>query len=239
MCRPVMLVPHGSGHSRPPDRLLEPLRRVCAGEPLLASVGLLATDDILVGVYADDSEAEPAAHAQAWERVVRRVGTKGLAVSVGRRARTGADLRESLHGAHAVARLQRRDTPYLDLPAIAITEELGPVADVLLTASNGHIAPFLQRVLGGLLTDRRFGGSLIETLHAYLVSGGSLREAGRMLHLHTSSVKYRIRVLRDLLGPRLDDPLQRLDLELAVRLLMAARDLGGSSGTGACAAPGA
>jgi DNA-binding PucR family transcriptional regulator len=85
--------------------------------------------------------------------------------------------------------------------------------------------PFVERILGDLLDDQRFGGQLIETLYAYLQTSGSPRGAGALLHLHPSTVKYRIRVIRELLGPRLEDQSTRFDLELAVRLCLAARQL--------------
>jgi sugar diacid utilization regulator len=55
------------------------------------------------------------------------------------------------------------------------------------------MVPFIERVLGELLADQRFGGHLIETLFAYRQTGGSPREAGELLHPHASTVKYRTR----------------------------------------------
>lgn len=222
-CRPVVVNAPTPLGRRAADRLLTHLRQRCADEPLLASIGVVAAEGELSGLYADEPAAPPRAHAQAWARALAGAPVARLAVSVGRRATAGAALRDSHGAARAVARLQRSGSPHVVLPAVAVAEELGPVADVLHGVANGEVAPFVQRVLGDLLTDARFGGRLVETLHAYLVTGGSPREAGRLLHLHTSSVKYRIRVLRELVGARLDDPVQRLDLALAVRLVVAAR----------------
>ena len=101
-------------------------------------------------------------------------------------------------------------------------DDLGPLAEVIQATPGRGLAPFVERVLRDLLDDRRFGGQLIETLYAYLQTGGSPQEAGALLHLSPSTVKYRMRVIRELLGPRLADPGSRLDIELAVRLCLAA-----------------
>ena len=66
---------------------------------------------------------------------------------------------------------------------------------------------------------------MLDTLHAYLRAGGSPREAGRLVHLHESSVKYRMRVIREFLGSRLDETDTRFEIELAVRLLIGIRAL--------------
>jgi DNA-binding PucR family transcriptional regulator len=102
-----------------------------------------------------------------------------------------------------------------------MVDDLGPLAEIIVTTPGRELAPFVERILGDLLDDQRFGGQLIETLYAYFQTSGSPREAGALLHLHPSTVKYRIRIIRELLGPRLEDQSTRFDLELAVRLCLA------------------
>jgi DNA-binding PucR family transcriptional regulator len=43
-------------------------------------------------------------------------------------------------------------------------------------------------------------------------------------------VKYRMRVVREMLGSRLDDPAQRFDIELALRLCLVGRGIDVGSG---------
>ena len=121
-----------------------------------------------------------------------------------------------------LAKIQHSGSHYFNLPQVAMLDDLGPLAEVIGATPGRGFAPFVERVLGDLLDDTRFGGQLIETLYAYLQTGGSPREAGALLHLHPSTIKYRIRVIRELLGPRLADQGGRLDIELAVRLCLAA-----------------
>lgn len=58
---------------------------------------------------------------------------------------------------------------------------------------------------------------LLETLEAWLDEQGSPTAVGRRLRLHVQSARYRIDQLREVLGPAMEDPDQRLQLHLAVR----------------------
>jgi sugar diacid utilization regulator len=57
----------------------------------------------------------------------------------------------------------------------------------------------------------------IRTLAAYLDQQGSMVRTAQQLHLHRNAVAYRLRRITDLLGVDLDDPDQRLALQLACR----------------------
>jgi hypothetical protein len=222
-CRPVVAVVAQS--RRDYAGITRRLAGACAAEQLLAGLSLVPADDALVGLYESDPDGPPQQHARAWSRALRAARVDGLTLAVGRPTGPGAALQESYLQARRLAILQRDRSGYLELPVVAVTDELGPMADVLASVSAGQVTPFVERVLGDLVADGRFGGQLVETLYAYLTTGGSPQEAGRLLHLHPSSVKYRMRVIRELLGARLEDPAQRFDLELAVRLHLAAREL--------------
>jgi PucR C-terminal helix-turn-helix domain len=216
-CRPVVIAAGPAA--------LPALRAAAAREPLLAGIGLVAVEDLIIGVCADDDQVGPEGHAAAWTKVAGAVAGRPPSVAVGRPAAAGPALNGSYQQARSVARLQSEGGGVLDLPAVAVVDELGPMADVLDMVSAGQVVPFVRRVLGGLLADTRFGGHLAETVYAYVTTGGSPQEAGRLLHLHASSVKYRMRVVREMLGARLDDPAQRFDIELALRLYLAGRGI--------------
>ncbi|SRR6266568_5070162 len=61
------------------------------------------------------------------------------------------------------------------------------------------------------------GETAIRTLAAYLDQQGSIVRTAEALHLHRNAVTYRLRRITDLLGVDLDDPDQRLALQLACR----------------------
>jgi hypothetical protein len=59
---------------------------------------------------------------------------------------------------------------------------------------------------------------LLETLVAWLDAQGEARPAAERLHVHVQTVRYRLGQLRELLGAALDDPRERLELALALRV---------------------
>ena len=57
----------------------------------------------------------------------------------------------------------------------------------------------------------------IETLRVYLDCWGSLSRSGAILHLHPNAVAHRMKRIRSLLPADLDDPDERLALQIACR----------------------
>ncbi|MEA2318125.1 MAG: hypothetical protein QOD44_2314, partial [Solirubrobacteraceae bacterium] len=65
--------------------------------------------------------------------------------------------------------------------------------------------------------------SLRRTLDAYFEAGGNLEAAARALHVHVSTLRYRLKRISALLECDLKDPGAGLDIQVALR---AARVLG-------------
>lgn len=83
-------------------------------------------------------------------------------------------------------------------------------------------SPAGQAAAAGLLAPlAKLGGSraatAIETLRVYLDCWGSLARSGAILHLHPNAVAHRMKRIRALLPADLDDPDQRLALQIACR----------------------
>ncbi len=123
------------------------------------------------------------------------------------------DLGERLFGAGQLTRLQ----------------DLGVYQLLVALQRSPALRDFYQELLGPLVEyDQRKGGDLLHTLEAYLNTQSSPSETAVRLHLHRNTVLYRLRRIRELLGRDLDDPEQRLALQLALRarrVLAAAADL--------------
>jgi sugar diacid utilization regulator len=83
-------------------------------------------------------------------------------------------------------------------------------SDTARTSVRDQLAPLEQ------LGPAR-GETAIRTLAAYLDQQGSIVRTAEALHLHRNAVTYRLRRITDLLGVDLDDPDQRLVLQLACR----------------------
>jgi hypothetical protein len=225
------------GAPRPIDghagiQLRDLITRAAARTLELADLCLVLSDGWLLGVYPDIG-GPLSGQRKSWAAVLGAAEAGwmhakdcwALTAAVGALVSDIEDFRLQYRLARDLAKLQRNGSRYFDLPSVAVLDDLGPLAEVLGATPGRELVPFVERVLGDLLDDQRFGGQLIETLHAFLQTSGSPREAGVLLHLHPSTVKYRIRVVRELLGPRLEDQSCRFDLELAVRLCLAARQL--------------
>jgi hypothetical protein len=58
---------------------------------------------------------------------------------------------------------------------------------------------------------------LVRTLRAWLDHHGEVSRVAAELHVHPQTVRYRLARLRERLGPALDDPAARFELELALR----------------------
>jgi purine catabolism regulator len=96
-----------------------------------------------------------------------------------------------------------------------LAEEL--VVERLLAAvgERRHLTDLVEEQLGALLRTPR-AETLVQTLEAYLDSGGCKAETARVLHLRRQSVHQRLGRIAALLGRDLDDPRQQTTLRLAL-----------------------
>ena len=202
----------------------EAFARLCARireQPFLVATSAARIDDHIVCLYADPPNSLPRAHADAWQGVLLAAAPLQCRVAVGMPDVRGAGLQESFRTTRWLADLQASPTPGLLVDDVAVVDELGVVAGALGPGWGPRIGHFVRRVLGDLLDNPRFGGAMVDTLHAYLIGGSSPTEAARLLHLSPSSMKYRMRIIRESLGDRLDDHDSAFEIELALRLLKA------------------
>jgi sugar diacid utilization regulator len=220
--------------TRPPaERSGRSLEREQRLSDLLGGIGsravLATTRDGLVCCF-DDPAPRPSSHwVRVWEKVLADATDVGLRGATVGGAFAGVDgVRRSYQQARSLAERQREKGRVLAVPGVAVYEEGGLAEIVLGHPDCENLQAYVRRVLGPLLDDARFGGELADTLEAYLATGGSPAGAAQLLHLHPSSVKYRMRVIRDLVGSeQLDDYDHRFELELALRML---RTLQGAPG---------
>jgi hypothetical protein len=196
-------------------------------QPMLAAGRCARVQDRSVCLYPQPPDSDPRGHAEAWRQVLAPLHCR---VAVGMASLRGSDLRESYRTARSLADLQASSTPGLSVDDVAVVDELGVVGGALGPGWGPRLGHFIRRVLGDLVNSPRFGGEMVDTLHAYLVCGGSPTEAARMLHLSASSMKYRMRIIRESLGDRLHDHDSVFEIELALRLLKAFEGCGTAVG---------
>lgn len=171
---------------------------------------------------------------RAWQKLLSGITESGLPrVAVGAAGSSPDGIRRSYRHARFLSQLQRLQGKGIPMPAVAIYGETGLAELLISQEGTDHVLSYIERILGPVMNHSRFGGELVDTLQAYLTTGGSPQQAAKLLHVHPSSVKYRMRFIRELVGEeRLEDPETRFELELALRLLGALRELGGSKSAG-------
>jgi sugar diacid utilization regulator len=155
----------------------------------------------------------------SWEEFRQTVGAglQGAAgrIGVGGRYRAPSELPRSYREAQLALRIQKS----IGGPEQVTTfRELGVYQ--LLTASGdmSAIEEFVQRWLGRLTDyDTEHGTQLVLTLSEYLGHGGSYDASATALSVHRSTLKYRLRRIREVSGHDLSVPDTAFNLQLATR----------------------
>ncbi|QBI20555.1 hypothetical protein ER308_13950 [Egibacter rhizosphaerae] len=98
-------------------------------------------------------------------------------------------------------------------------EEYGTLGFLLGAGADGRAATFIDDTIGPLLEyDEASGSDLVHTVEVLLSSTGKLQAVARELHIHVSTLRYRLDRAAGLLGMDLEDPDARFALLLACRL---------------------
>ena len=105
-------------------------------------------------------------------------------------------------------------------------DRLGVHRLLSLVTDAGELHGFACETLGELVEDNSGAADLRHTLQVLLDTNLNVAHASRELHFHYNTLRYRIAKLEKLLGPFTTDPLLRLDLALALRVV-AMRGIGG------------
>jgi len=97
---------------------------------------------------------------------------------------------------------------------------LGAYRLIIGAASARHAVEFSQRTLADVIAhDANHEGCLVGTFRTYLAKRSSLSLAARALGVHVHTIRYRLTKLEELTGLNLQNPEDRLTLELALRIL--------------------
>lgn len=100
------------------------------------------------------------------------------------------------------------------MPAELPWGDVGPYRQLVPIASRLPASPHLRL---RRLAEQDSGGAMRQTLEAYLDLGGDAGATARALHLHRTSLYYRLDRIGQLLQLDLHDGLTRLDLHLAIK----------------------
>jgi sugar diacid utilization regulator len=142
-----------------------------------------------------------------------RPGTTGC-IGVGTACRTPADLPRSYTEAlHALAVRESCDSH-----GLTCFEDLGVLRLLFPGADHRDVEQFVRDWLGALIDyDRTRGTDLVTTLSHYFDSAGNYDQTAASLHIHRSTLRYRIKRIRELTGHELGEVDCRLNLQVATR----------------------
>jgi hypothetical protein len=97
-------------------------------------------------------------------------------------------------------------------------EELGIYRILATGQSGGEVNAYVNEWLGPLLDyDAKHHAVLVETLAEYLDNGGNYDLTAKALLIHRSTLRYRLRRIREMTGIDLTDVESRLNLHIATR----------------------
>lgn len=100
------------------------------------------------------------------------------------------------------------------------SSDLGPMRFLLGSPNFGHVDEMIRERLGALIDrDARSGSDLLPTLRAYLDADGHQPTTAAARHIHVSTLKYRLKQIRDLIGGDIADPEYAFELRLAIKLM--------------------
>ena len=99
-------------------------------------------------------------------------------------------------------------------------KDLGSLRFLLNAPNEVELMSLVETQIGPLAEhDRERQSYLLETLRVFLDEGGNRRRAAERCHVHESTIKYRMRRIRELLGCDLANADVRFDLMLALKVL--------------------
>ncbi|GAA5123595.1 PucR family transcriptional regulator [Haloechinothrix salitolerans] len=187
------------------ERLFRAVRQT-ATECDVGSLLVSRADAVILLVHTD----------MPWEKlhtaIQRRLGEGSCRLVAGGRCARASGFPQSYQQAQFALRLLGTRARSLCFDDLGVLKVFGSVAD------PGDIEDLARQWLDDLLTyDREHGGDLVATLSAFLDCGGNHEQTADTLLIHRSTLKYRLKRIREVSGHDLGDPDTHLHLHLATR----------------------
>ena len=191
--------------------------RVLEGDTLLARRG---GEVVLVVPGSAGGDAEGERDRRRWGELHETVGTvmrsRRGAIGVGRPSPAPSLLPTSYSEALRALNIRHASNPPWGVTSF---DDLGIVQVLAGSNAQDEIAEYVQEWLGTLIEyDARNRSELVRTLWQYYECGGNYDATARTLLIHRSTLRYRLRRIRELSGHDLGDVESRLNLHLATRV---------------------
>lgn len=209
-----------SGTSLPLESLIPLVRDDLARRQIVGSVGQYV--DVIVALYPLENPSQIMRMRRVIDEVRSQLATRtpsGLvACGISRPATGLSALREAYREAKDSVSIanelgdREQTTFYGDL-------KLFQLLLALKDRNLDHLRRFYQETLGPLVEhDERKQGDLIRTLNGFFEANGNLAKAATDLDVHRNTLVYRLERIAELTGLNLDDPDNRLILNLALKV---------------------
>ena len=155
----------------------------------------------------------------SWEQFHARVEAEPsgspCSIGVGGRCQDVADFARSYRETQLALRIQKAVGKS---EQVTVFDELGVYQVLATEADTSAMESFAQEWLGALLRyDSVHGAELVATLATFLDNGGSYASATAELSVHRSTLKYRLRRIREVSGHDLASPDTQFNLQVATR----------------------
>jgi sugar diacid utilization regulator len=195
------------------DGEIDALFRAAARAAREARVGTLLAARLRDVVVLADTKEGPWSRFRA--RVAAELRGAGCRIGVGGQRAALGEFPHSYQEAQLALRIQKAAG---GRQHVTLFDDLG-VYQVLATASNSAaLERFVHQWLGVLMDyDTTHGAQLVMTLSEYLDCAGSYDATARALSVHRSTLKYRLRRIREVSGHDLGLPDTQFNLQLATR----------------------
>jgi hypothetical protein len=143
------------------------------------------------------------------------LGRRTSVIGIGSRCEVPAEFPQSFTEARRALNIRLRSTTPEGASAF---DELGFYRLVDAAHRGGAVEGFVREWLGALLDyDESKNSELVLTLSHYLECGGSYSESAATLHIHRSTLRYRLSRIREITGVDVRDVDNRFNLHAATR----------------------
>ncbi|NMH99162.1 PucR family transcriptional regulator [Pseudonocardia acidicola] len=158
---------------------------------------------------------DPAPWPELHAVVSKHLRSARVAIGVGGRYEQPGDASRSWEEAlHALEVRRRSRNP----DGVTVWDDLGVYRILTAGKDDQHVDTFVREWLGTLLDyDAEHETELVRTLAVYLESGGNYDETAEQLLVHRSTLRYRLKRIRQITGLRVNEADNRLNLHLATR----------------------
>jgi sugar diacid utilization regulator/putative methionine-R-sulfoxide reductase with GAF domain len=167
---------------------------------------------VIMAITEVQAEVEDAIIGDIREAVEQREATLAVGVS-----RLAGDFGAAQREATAALQLAKRGS---GTDGVMHSDDLGPLRFVLDSTDLTHAEEMVHQQLGPLIDhDATKKAPLMPTLRAYLDANGHQPTAAAACYIHISTLKYRLKKIRELLDVDLSDPEAGFQLRLAFKLM--------------------